>query len=138
MDHQGKPGGRFKNGRQTEQLIAMAFFPETPFCSPRLSDPLHRPAQHEQTTGGDPGPRHPAPPGVPTGPCKHTTQWVGYKVHLTETCEDDLPHLITHVDTTIGRAADSAASPKIHAALQQRDLLPATHIVDTGYLDAEL
>lgn len=23
---------------------------------------------------------------------KHTTQWVGYKVHLTETCDDDRPH----------------------------------------------
>jgi transposase len=69
---------------------------------------------------------------------KHTTQWVGYKVHLTESCEDDLPHLITHVDTTIGPASDGAATPKIHAALQQRDLLPGTHIVDTGYLDAAL
>jgi hypothetical protein len=25
---------------------------------------------------------------------KHTTQWVGDKVQLTETCDDDLPHLI--------------------------------------------
>jgi transposase len=31
---------------------------------------------------------------------KHTTTWVGYKVHLTESCEDDAPHLITHVETT--------------------------------------
>src|SRR5919199_939576 len=31
---------------------------------------------------------------------KHTTCWVGYKVHLTETCDDDLPNLITHVETT--------------------------------------
>jgi transposase len=69
---------------------------------------------------------------------KHTTQWVGYKVHLTETCEDDLPHLITHVETTIGPAADGAVTPRIHAALQQRGLLPGTHIVDTGFLDAEL
>jgi transposase len=69
---------------------------------------------------------------------KHTTQWVGYKVHITETCEDDLPHLITNVDTMIGPASDGAATPQIHDALQQRDLLPATHIVDTGFLDAEL
>jgi transposase len=32
---------------------------------------------------------------------KRTTSWVGYKVHLTETCEDDRPHLITDVGTTI-------------------------------------
>jgi hypothetical protein len=69
---------------------------------------------------------------------KHTTQWVGYKVHLTETCDDDLPHLITHVETTIGPAADGAATPRIHAALQQRGLLPGTHIMDTGFLDAQL
>jgi transposase len=69
---------------------------------------------------------------------KHTTQWVGYTVHLTATCEDDRPHLITHVDTAIGPAADGAVTPQIHAALQQRDLLPGTHIVDTGVLDAEL
>jgi transposase len=69
---------------------------------------------------------------------KHTTQWVGYKVHITETCEDDLPHLITHIDTTPGPAADGAATPQIHAALEQRGLLPSTHIVDTGFLDADL
>jgi transposase len=69
---------------------------------------------------------------------KHTTQWVGYKVPLTETCDDDLPHLITHLETTIGPASDGAATPKIHAALQQRGLLPGTHIVDTGFLDAAL
>jgi transposase len=68
---------------------------------------------------------------------KHTTQWVGYKVHITETCEDDLPHLITNVDPMIGPASDGAATPKLHGALQQRNLLPATHIVDTGFLDAE-
>ena len=69
---------------------------------------------------------------------KHTTQWVGYKVHLTETCEDDLPHLITHIATTPGPTADGATTPQIHAALEQRGLLPGTHIVDTGFLDADL
>ena len=69
---------------------------------------------------------------------KHTTPWVGYKVHITETCEDDLPHLITHVDTTPGPTADGAAPPRIHAALEQRGLLPGTHIADTGFLDADL
>ena len=31
-----------------------------------------------------------------------------------------------------------AATPQIHAALEQRGLLPGTHIVDTGFLDADL
>lgn len=69
---------------------------------------------------------------------KHTTQWVGYKVHLTETCDDGLPPLITHVETTPAPVDDSQVTPQLHAALQQKDLLPSRHIVDTGYLDAEL
>jgi transposase len=69
---------------------------------------------------------------------KYTTQWVGYKVHLTEPCEEDLPHLITHIETTPGPASDGSTTPKIHAALQRRGLLPGTHIVDTGFLDADL
>jgi transposase len=69
---------------------------------------------------------------------KRSTQWVGYKVHLTESCDDDLPHLITHVETAAGPSADGDATPKIHAALQRRSVLPQLHIVDTGFLDAAL
>ena len=64
--------------------------------------------------------------------------WVGYKVHLTETCDEDLPNLITHVETTPAPAADGEVTPRVHQALQARDLLPGTHLVDTGFLDAEL
>jgi len=63
---------------------------------------------------------------------KRTTSWVGYKVHVTETCDDDLPHLITHVETTPAPQADDATVPLIHEALAARDLLPGVHIVDTG------
>lgn len=69
---------------------------------------------------------------------KHTTPWVGSTVHSTETCADELPPRMTHVDTLMGPASDGAAPPKLHDALQQRGLLPATHSVDTGFLDAEL
>ena len=69
---------------------------------------------------------------------KRTTQWIGYKVHLTETCDDDLPHLVTHVETTSAPTADGEVTPIVHAALKTRDLLPAQHLVDTGYLDANL
>jgi transposase len=69
---------------------------------------------------------------------KHTTSWVGYKVHVTETCDDQAPHLITHVETTAGPVADGEATPRIHQALERKSLLPHVHIVDTGYLDAEL
>jgi transposase len=69
---------------------------------------------------------------------KRSTSWVGYKAHLTESCDADLPHLITNVETTTATTADDAVTPAIHAALQQRDLLPAVHLVDTGFIDAEL
>ncbi len=64
--------------------------------------------------------------------------WVGYKAHVTETREDDSPRLITHVETTTGPTDDGAVAPTIHAALKDKGLLPGTHIVDTGFLDAEL
>jgi transposase len=69
---------------------------------------------------------------------KFTTSWVGYRVHITETCEEGLPNIITDVQTTPGPVADGDATPIIHEALKQKDLLPETQFVDTGYLDAEL
>jgi transposase len=69
---------------------------------------------------------------------KRSTFWVGYKVHFTETCESDQPLLITQVTTTPGPTPDRAALPEIHAILEERELLPDQHIVDAGYVDAEL
>ncbi|MDQ5851535.1 MAG: transposase, partial [Chloroflexota bacterium] len=68
---------------------------------------------------------------------KRSVSWTGYKVHLTETCDDDTPHLITHIETTAATATDEQALAPIHAALAQKDLLPADHIVDAGYVDSE-
>jgi transposase len=69
---------------------------------------------------------------------KRSTYWIGYKVHFTETCDEDMPRLITHVATDIGPIPDRETLPAIHAALQQQELLPEKHIVDAGYVDAEL
>jgi transposase len=55
---------------------------------------------------------------------------------VTETGEDEAPHLITPVETTAGPVSDGAAIPHIHQALARQGLLPATPIVDTGDLDA--
>ena len=68
---------------------------------------------------------------------KRSTYWIGYKVHFTETCDEDLPRLITHVATDIGPIPDRKALPDIHAALDQQELLPVQHLVDAGYVDAE-
>lgn len=64
---------------------------------------------------------------------KRGSSWVGYKVHLTETCDDDLPHLITHVETTLATEADSEVVEPIHAELKRKDCLPDQHLVDNGY-----
>lgn len=69
---------------------------------------------------------------------KRETTWVGYKVHVTETCDDETPRLITHVETTLATTADGKVTTAIHAGLQTQNLLPADHIVDTAYLDADL
>ena len=63
--------------------------------------------------------------------------WVGYKVHLTETCDAGQPDLITQVMTTPATMQDSVMGPTIHHALAQRDLLPGTHLLDSGYVDAD-
>ncbi len=69
---------------------------------------------------------------------KGTVSWVGYKVHLTETCEDDLPHLITQVETSSAIIQDVDMTASIHQKLDQKELLPAQHLVDTGYMSADL
>jgi transposase len=68
---------------------------------------------------------------------KRDTEWVGYKTHLSETCEEGYPDLITQVLTTLSTAPDSVMGPTIQQDLAQRDLLPGTHLVDSGYVDAE-
>jgi transposase len=68
---------------------------------------------------------------------KRQTNWVGYKVHLTESCDDDQPHLITHVETTIAPQPDANMSAPIHEALAAKDCLPETHLVDAGYVDID-
>jgi transposase len=69
---------------------------------------------------------------------KGETTWVGYKVHLTETCDVDQPRLIVHAETTPATTPDDNMLDTIHAALRERDFLPAEHLVDSGYTDAEL
>lgn len=67
---------------------------------------------------------------------KRETEWVGYKVHLTESCDEDeeAPHLITDVETTLATAADNMMTGTIQARLAARDLVPREHVVDTSYV----
>jgi transposase len=67
---------------------------------------------------------------------KRDQSWTGYKVHLTESCDDDRPHLLTHVETTIAPATDVEQLAAIHAGLARAERLPAQHLVDAGYVRA--
>jgi len=68
---------------------------------------------------------------------KRETEWVGYKVHLTESCDPDTPHLLTDVQTTVATTPDHALTGVIQQQLQGRDLAPSEHVVDAGYVTAE-
>jgi transposase len=69
---------------------------------------------------------------------KRETQWVGYKVHLTETCDVGQPDLITQVSTTPATTSDFVMGPVIQEDWAARDLLPQTHLLDSGYGVAEV
>jgi transposase len=69
---------------------------------------------------------------------KRSTLWTGYKVHLTETCEQTLPHLITHVATTPAPKTDEAMTQQIQEELHQAELAPGEHFVDAGYVSARV
>lgn len=68
---------------------------------------------------------------------KRETTWVGYQLHLTETCDEDAPHLITQVTTVPGPTHDADMTDAIQADLAARDLLPGQHLLDAGYVDAQ-
>ena len=68
---------------------------------------------------------------------KRNTKWTGYAVHLSETCDQDTPNLITNVETTPATTGDVELTDHIHQALAEKGLLPGEHFVDTGYIDTE-
>ncbi|MBP1466284.1 transposase [Candidatus Chloroploca sp. M-50] len=90
---------------------------ETPSAGQYISSPYDHDARYSQKRG---------------------MTWIGYKVNLTESCDADLPHLITNVETTMATTSDDAVTERMHEALKQRELLPEVHLTDTGYIDAEL
>jgi transposase len=69
---------------------------------------------------------------------KRSVEWVGYKVHLTETCEASRPRVIVHVETTPATTPDDNMLEVVHASLAQCHLLPSEHLVDKGYTSAQV
>ena len=98
---------------------------------------------------------------------KRDTFWLGYKLHITETCDDPppctcrpdpaarqtaaggrdhdkgcaqlvFPNLITHVATTDATVTDNQMTGVIHDDLAEKNLAPGRHYLDSGYLSAAL
>jgi transposase len=68
---------------------------------------------------------------------KCDTQWTGYMVHISETCEPTAPHLLTHVHTTTAAVYEAQCTTPIHQALSANDLAPREHFVDGAYISAD-
>jgi transposase len=69
---------------------------------------------------------------------KRQMEWSGYKVHVTEACDEEAAHLVTHVMTCPAMQPDMASTAAIHERLAAKGLLPAEHFVDSAYVDAAL
>ncbi len=93
---------------------------------------------------------------------KREESWLGYKLHVTETCDDQprcgcpgaggagcrshdedcaapaFPNLITHVATTEATVPDCQMTSVIHDELAGKTLAPGRHYLDSGYLSAAL
>lgn len=72
--------------------------------------------------------------------CHGDKSWEGYKVHLTEALQPQKqgPQLVVDVHTASAPGGDSEDLPAIHQRLENNQLLPEKHIVDGGYISAEL
>ena len=69
---------------------------------------------------------------------KHDTQWTGYMVHVTETCEPAKPHLLTHVHTTSAAVHEAKCTEDIEQALVAKALAPQELFVDSAYVSGDL
>ena len=67
---------------------------------------------------------------------KHATHWTGYMVHLTETCDVDMPRLVINTDTTPANMHEAERTAAIHDALAAKSLAPSEHLVDSAYVSA--
>jgi transposase len=112
------------------------------------TEDAHRDGSHDGSLGGHWRAKADVPPAAqmqnsPYDPDarygkKREISWVGYKAHLTETCEAEAPHLIVHVATTPACASDEASLTPIHQNLARRELLPSRQFVDAGDVDADV
>jgi len=60
--------------------------------------------------------------------------WIGYKVQVTESCDDDQPHLILDLKVSGALDNDSPQLLAIQSRLEAQDTSPGEHFVDQGYM----
>jgi transposase len=59
-------------------------------------------------------------------------------VHFTQTCEANAAHLIVDVITTDATTPDGEVMGELHEQLAQQEMLPEQHLVDMGYIEADV
>lgn len=91
--------------------------PEQPAAGQRLDSP-HDPEAHFGAKGN--------------------RRWVGYKVHFTETCDEERPQIITLVHSVHATPPDIEHTETVHRHLAERALLPSVHLADAAYVNASL
>ena len=70
---------------------------------------------------------------------KRDTEWMGYKVHLTETCgEDEAVRLIVQAQITPATEQDIEATMPLLDEVQARNLVPEVRLVDSGYVSGKV
>ena len=67
---------------------------------------------------------------------KRSMDWIGYKVHLTESCDEGFPHVIMDVHTTAATANDVKQLFAIQDRLARNGLLPAFQLAHASYVCA--
>jgi len=68
---------------------------------------------------------------------KRGKPWTGYKMHVTETCDDDQPRLITDITATNACVPDNNELPQIQERLVAQDTTPDEQFGDMGYISGK-
>jgi len=67
---------------------------------------------------------------------RRSTKWAGYIVHLSETCDPELPRIVTHAHTTTADVHEAKCTGVIHKAVGKKGLWPSVHLADAAYITA--
>jgi transposase len=70
---------------------------------------------------------------------KRETEWLGYKVHLMESCnEGERVHLITHVETTAATVQDVERTEALLDAVREKGWEVEEALMDSGYVSGAI